>query len=80
MIVDFCETPNLVSCQYIDLEIRKRLDKIIGIWFRRNPVLAKEHDRALHLAQCEFDQYEEWLSQQDRIDPATYLFDEDVPW
>lgn len=57
MIIDFYETPNLVSCQYIDLEIRKRLDQMIGSWFQRNSKLAKVHDRALRLAHRELAEY-----------------------
>lgn len=80
MIIDFYDTPNLVAAQYIDREIAKRLDRLVGVWFRRNSELAKAHDRALHIARCELEQYEEWLVQQDRVDPASYLFDEDVPY
>lgn len=80
MIIDFYDTPNLVSCQYVDFEIKKRIDRMIGILFRRNSELAKAQEKALHIARCEMDAYEEWLCQQEQVDPASYLFDEDVPW
>lgn len=80
MITDFYDTPNLAAIQYMDGDFAKRLDKMIGTWFMRDPDLAKKLDRALHVARCELDQYEEWLCAQERIDPASWIFDEDVPW
>ncbi len=78
-ISEFYATPNLVACQYIDIEIRKRLDEMIGVWFNRSN-LAEAQERALRVARCEFNAYEEWLCQQAQVDPASYLFDEDVPY
>ncbi len=76
MISDFNDLPNLVACQYMDRQMIKKLDVLIGQWLGESDRL--QYQQAIRIASSEYKAYEEWVCQQERIDPADYLFDEDV--
>ena len=78
MISNFHDLPNLVACQYMDRQMIRNLDALIGKWLGESDRL--QHQEALRIAKKEYDEYEDWLCQQERIDPASWAFDEDVAW
>ena len=80
MITDFYDLPNLVSCQYLDRDLAVKIDEFLGRLIANDQKLLKAHQASKEIASDELAAYEDWLCAQERIDPASWLLDDDVPW